>query len=95
MEPEARRPASGPSDPSRKGRLQMISIRFAPRALLGVLLTASALAAPAAATPVSVKLRVEGAHQTTFEDRVTTELPQNGDRSYSVAHPVPYPVPTR
>src|SRR3954447_13347002 len=61
------------SDPSRKGRLQMISIRFAPRALLGVLLAASALAAPAAATPVSVKLRVEGAHQTTFEDGVTTD----------------------
>ncbi|MFN2615619.1 MAG: hypothetical protein ABR581_00685 [Thermoleophilaceae bacterium] len=51
----------------------MISIRLAPRALVGALLAAAALAAPATATPVSVKLRVEGAHQTTFEEGVTTD----------------------
>jgi hypothetical protein len=48
--------------------------RQALRALAAVLLAGGAIAAPAAmAAPAAVNLRVEGASNTTFEDRITTD----------------------
>ena len=73
------------------------------RALAVTLVLSAVAAAPAAAAPVSVTLRVEGSSQTIYEDRVTTDghlvTTQSGgthkcDGTNGGAHPSPVPVAT-
>jgi hypothetical protein len=75
-----------------------------PAGLAGLVL-ATALASPAAAAPVTVDLRIEGATQTLFEGRVTTDVRDFRFTGDPVAHtcdgtaansgPSAVPVPTR
>jgi hypothetical protein len=75
-----------------------------PAGLLAGLATAALLAAPAAAAPVTVQLRIEGATRTLFEGPVTTDVRPFRFTGDPVAHQCdgttvggtsPAPVPTR